>query len=74
MYFPVYHAVALKLAQLMGDHVLGGFWHHAPKLPETKHAAPKVVKDGNFVFSTDNIKGGIDRRIIAGLGIFSLTC
>src|SRR5882724_11919647 len=67
----MYHGVALQLAQLLGQRALGGFRNQASKLSKTKCVVPKVIEDGNLVFSADNIQGGVDRGIVAGFGVFS---
>src|SRR6266699_7000374 len=71
IYFPMYHAVALQFAQLLGQHALRGFRNQASKLSKTKCVVPKVIEDGNLVFSADNIQRGVDRGIVAGFGVFS---
>jgi hypothetical protein len=65
--------IALKLAELVGQHPLGGKRDETSQFTESLCAFTEVIKNGDFILSTDDLEGCIDGRGVACARIFPAT-
>jgi hypothetical protein len=63
--------IALNLAELVGQHPLGGKRDETSQFTESPRAFTEVIKNGDFILSTDDLEDCIDRRSVARARIFS---
>ena len=62
--------IALKLAELVGQHPLGGTRDETSQFTESLRALTEMIKDGDFILSADDLEGCIDGRGVARARIF----
>ena len=55
--------IALQFAQLLGEHFLGGSRKEPLQFTETADVVLKVVEDGRFPLSTNDVGGDSDRAV-----------